>query len=180
MIPREDLDLAIPSTEGDDAPEAELEGIPDDLAPAVTEAVEADLNQPSTSRSDHANEDKEFQFVSLVHPRHTEDLPVIYIFNEPGTMITQLNDDQEKTVIKITTGMDNKTPAYKFSEEEKIEVVVQDICGCRSGPSTPKTTRQPLVDAGIISPELESVFTPLKNKFLSVGKEHFGSNFRRE
>ena len=158
MIPREDIDLSIPPTEDEDQPEAEPERIPAELLPAVSEVVEEDLNQPSTSRSGNVTVDDELEFVSFAPPQQPEE--VIDLSQEPDARVLQLVDNQDKTIIRIMTGLENKTPAYQFVGEEKIEVVAQDICGCGSGTGMPKTTCHPLVDAGIISPELASVFTP--------------------
>ena len=139
VIPQDDVDLSIPPTEAENLAEPS-----EATSPPVIEVMEADLDQPSTSGSGDVS--------SVV-----EDLPVIDLSNEHLTIL-QRTENRESVVIKIMTGFENPTPPYQFLEGEKIEAEVQDVCGCSS--RITKKACHPLVDAGIISPELADVFTP--------------------
>ena len=77
---------------------------------------------------------------------------VIELIDEAAVEVIPL--DNNPISIKITTGITNAPPAYDFPLSESILITDRNVyCTCEA-------TENPLVTAGIISPELRNVFRP--------------------
>ena len=176
LIPREDVNLSIPPADADAGTDAEP-----DTALQKAETVAVNPSSPdnnlqsnrSPTQPDHATEDEDplnFQFVGEVNPLQSEEPPVINISDEPGVRRVPLDMVKEKRVIKVTTGLQKTAATYESGPGESIEVFAQDTCTCGAVQGTSKPTRHPLVDAGIISPELASVFAP-SEEYIPPGRK---------
>ena len=73
-------------------------------------------------------------------------------------------DPRNAVIIQVRTGLSNTVPEYQFGPNESIELSVQDPVCCCGVPRAPFLQENPLVAAGIVSPDLAQVFAPPDEK----------------
>ena len=177
LIPNENIDLSVPPEDVDTTlTDNGSNPVGDPVTPTLVEdhsnsvdyatldfivAGDDDMNERALLGIDLDNLQCEnenlsdYHFVAEVGSSEIVEKPlVLNLDSNPGN----------RMIIQVKTGLSNTIPEYQFGPNESIDVSVEEPVCCCGLPRTPSIQENPLVAAGLVSPDLAKVFAPPDEK----------------